>query len=134
MTVSSSKPKTKILVNIKTLDIVLKEYSTTTTFLTYLVALNTTNVQTGCNDTVIDAISAVFNVEIISPKSPILVITDAPPDDAADYLTIINRNTYRKLPVSLSTVIKNGVLNTYVNFRFSSSTSPTLLVAAALIQ
>uniref|UniRef100_A0A914YHB3 EGF-like domain-containing protein n=1 Tax=Panagrolaimus superbus TaxID=310955 RepID=A0A914YHB3_9BILA len=88
-----------ILVSFSNDNIKWQEYSTSTDFLTNLVMLNTTNVQTGCNDTVIDAIASVFEVEAISAKSPIIVITDAPPDDGADYLTVVNRNTYRKLPV-----------------------------------
>lgn len=54
---------------------------------------------TRCNDTVVDAISKVFLATAINNKSPILVFTDVPADDGADYLTIVFYNTFRKLPV-----------------------------------
>jgi hypothetical protein len=102
-----------ILVSFSNDNIRYEEYSDSTTFLTDLVKLNTTNVQTGCNDTVIDAIASVFEVEVINAKSPILVITDAPPDDSADYLTVVNRNTFRKLPIFVFYINNpNGGCNT----------------------
>uniref|UniRef100_A0A914QMR7 EGF-like domain-containing protein n=1 Tax=Panagrolaimus davidi TaxID=227884 RepID=A0A914QMR7_9BILA len=102
-----------VLVSFSNDNIQYEEYSESTTFLTDLAKLNTTNVQTGCNDTVIDAVASVFEVEFINAKSPVLVITDAPPDDSADYLTVVNRNTFRKLPIFVFYINNpNGGCNT----------------------
>uniref|UniRef100_A0A7E4W1K2 EGF-like domain-containing protein n=1 Tax=Panagrellus redivivus TaxID=6233 RepID=A0A7E4W1K2_PANRE len=77
------------------------EYSSASVFLRELAALNTTdpNFAANCSDSVIDAVSAVFNAEVIENKSPIYIITDVPASDGDNYLTIVNRNTFRKLPI-----------------------------------
>lgn len=52
-----------------------------------------------CTDNVIGAIDTIFSSTIINHKSPIFVFTDAPPDDAANYKSVLDDNAWTKLPI-----------------------------------
>lgn len=52
-----------------------------------------------CTDSVMSAIDAILGSSIILHKSPIFVFTDAPPDDAANYKSVLDDNAWLKLPI-----------------------------------